>query len=129
MILVDSSAWIQVLRGLQHNEFAAATATEEVVSCLPVMQEVLQGIDNEAAYRIAIAAFADIRFLESPLTKSVFDEAVALFRDARRAGVTVRSSVDCLIAACAIRNDATVLHRDRDYSNLARITPLRAKRL
>ena len=46
---------------------------------------------------------------------------------ARRAGITVRSGVDCLIAACAIRHNASVLHRDRDYTALSRISPLRAK--
>jgi hypothetical protein len=47
-----------------------------------------------------------------------------LYRAARRAGLTVRSSVDCLIAACAIRHGLTVLHRDRDLPVLAKISPL-----
>ena len=47
-----------------------------------------------------------------------------LYRAARRAGLTVRSSVDCLIAACAIRHGFTVLHRDRDFPVLAKISPL-----
>ena len=42
--------------------------------------------------------------VEAPLSQPVFDEAVALYRAARRAGVTVRSSVDCLIAVCASRH-------------------------
>ena len=46
-----------------------------------------------------------------------------LYRAARRAGLTVRSSVDCLLAACAIRHAFTVLHRDRDFPVLERITP------
>jgi predicted nucleic acid-binding protein len=63
--------------------------------------------------------------VESPLDQGVFLEATDLYRRARRAGFTVRSGVDCLIAACAIRNDLIVLHQDRDYSALARISPLR----
>jgi predicted nucleic acid-binding protein len=39
--------------------------------------------------------------------------------------VTVRSSVDCLIAAMALRRGITVLHRDRDYSNLAKVSALK----
>lgn len=42
----------------------------------------------------------------------------------RRAGVTVRSGVDCLIAACAFRHGVTVLHRDRDFATSARVAPL-----
>lgn len=48
----------------------------------------------------------------------------AHYRGARRAGFTVPSSVDCLIAACALQNGVTVVHCDRDYSALARIAPL-----
>ena len=128
MILVDSSVWIEILRGNRRDEFVLATARDEVVTCLPVMQEVLQGIAGDDAYHVAAAAFADIRVLETPLTREVFDSAIQLYRSARRSGVTVRSGVDCLIAACAMRNDAVVLHTDRDFTHLARIAALRERR-
>src|SRR2546423_9552676 len=115
MILVDTSAWIEILRGQAKERFAAAIAGDEVVTCLPVMQEVLQGIDDKAAFHVAAAAFADIRILENPLRRVVFDEAIQLYREARRSAITIRSSVDCLIAICALRSDAIVLHTDRDF--------------
>jgi predicted nucleic acid-binding protein len=59
----------------------------------------------------------------------VFEEAAELYRSARRAGITVRSSVDCLIAVCAVRNSLEVLHRDRDFNELERVSPLRARRI
>jgi hypothetical protein len=52
-----------------------------------------------------------------------------LYRAARRAGFTVRSGVDCLIAACAIRHGLTVLHADRDYSVIAKISPLQERNI
>jgi predicted nucleic acid-binding protein len=63
--------------------------------------------------------------VESPLGGDVFSEAVDLYRNARRSGRTVRSSVDCLIAACAIRHDLEVLHRNRDYAAIAEVSALR----
>jgi predicted nucleic acid-binding protein len=63
--------------------------------------------------------------VESPLSEEVVLEAVDLYRAARRAGITVRSSADCLIAACALRHDLEVVHRDRDFPALARISALR----
>ena len=129
MILVDTSAWIEVLRGRAGDRYRDAVTGDEVVTCLPVMQEVLQGIDDERAFHVAVAAFADIPILENPLTRGVFDEAVGLYRDARRAAMTIRSGVDCLIAVCALRNDAMVLHVDRDFTHLARITGLKVRRL
>ena len=48
---------------------------------------------------------------------------------ARRAGLTVRSSTDCLIAACALRNSLTVAHHDRDFDALTKISPLDVLRI
>ena len=63
--------------------------------------------------------------IEAPLVL----EAVDLYRRARRVGQTIRSSVDCLIAACALRHDLEVVHRDRDFPAFARISSLRERGL
>jgi predicted nucleic acid-binding protein len=102
-------------------------AFDDVVTCLPVVQEVLQGFRDERAFRIARESMTSLPTVESPLAIEVFKEAVALYRRARHTGLTIRSSVDCLIAACAIRHDLEVLHRDRDFDALATISPLRAR--
>jgi predicted nucleic acid-binding protein len=62
--------------------------------------------------------------VESPLGAGVFEDAIGLYRAARRQGLTMRSSVDCLIAACALRNGLLILHRDRDYPLLAKVSGL-----
>jgi len=100
---------------------------DEIVTCLPVVQEVLQGFADERAYRLAREAMLALPIVESPLSGDAVLEAVGLYRAARRAGRTVRSSVDCLIAACAVRHDLEVLHRDRDYASLAAVSTLRAR--
>ena len=125
MFLVDTSVWIEFFRtpnGI--DSFETEVDLEEVVVCLPIIQEVLQGFDEQRAFNIAREAILALPIVESPLTWEVYAQAVDLYRSARRAGVTVRSGVDCLIAACAIRNDLTVLHHDRDFNNLARVAPL-----
>jgi predicted nucleic acid-binding protein len=100
---------------------------DEVVTCLPIVQEVLQGFDSESAFRIARDSMNALPIVESPLRLAVVEEAANLFRLAQRAGLTIRSSVDCLIAACAIRNNLEVLHRDRDFEALARVSALRQR--
>jgi predicted nucleic acid-binding protein len=125
LILVDTSIWIEVFRARRPLDLEAALDFDDVVTCLPVVQEVLQGFRDEAAYRRARQAMLALPIVESPLAEEVFANAVDLYRGARRNGLTVRSSVDCLIAACAIRNDLEVLHRNRDYPVLARVSPLR----
>ena len=87
----------------------------------------LQGFTSEDAYRVGRDAMLALPIVESPVAEAVVIEAVDLYRRARRAGFTVRSSVDCLIAACAIRHDLTVLHKDRGYTSLARVSSLRER--
>lgn len=126
-MLVDTSVWIEVFRARRPLDLEAAVAFDDVVTCLPVIQEVLQGFRDELAYRRARDAMLSLPVVESPLPEDVFSQAVDLYRSARRGGLTVRSSVDCMIAACAIRHDLEVLHRDRDFSALSRISALRQR--
>ena len=125
MVLVDTSVWVETFRAKQPLDLAAHVDLDEIVTCLPVIQEVLQGFRDERAYRRARDAMLSFPIVESPLTERIFLDAVALYRAGRRMGVTIRSSVDCLIAACALNHDLEVLHRDRDYPALAQVTTLR----
>jgi predicted nucleic acid-binding protein len=123
--LVDTSAWIELFARPPRVELAdVASDPDDIVTCAPVIQEVLQGIDDEGAFVRARTAMYALPCVESPLGPAVVDAAVDLYRGARRAGLTVRSSVDCLVAACAIRHGLTVVHCDRDYRHLARLYPL-----
>lgn len=129
MILVDTSVWIAVFSRKHPLDIESIVPLEEVATCLPVIQEVLQGFRDDAAFRAARTSMHSLLVVESPMDESVYREAIDLYRLARKAGVTVRSSVDCLIAACAIRNDIEVLHQDRDYTALTRVSSLRARRV
>lgn len=126
MTLVDSSVWIAVFRP-RPLDLEAVVSFEDVVTCLPIVQEVLQGFRGERAFRTAREAMLALPCVETPLTESLVLEAVGLFRSARRVGLTVRSSVDCTIAACALRHDLEVLHRGRDFAALAEVSPLRQR--
>lgn len=129
MLLVDTSAWIEVFRKPARIDIHQLGDLDAIVTCLPVIQEVLQGFADEAAFRTAREAMWSLPVVESPLGAGVFEEAVALYRSARRAGYTVRSGVDCVIAACALRHSLTVVHMDRDFDLIARIAPLDQRRL
>ena len=124
MILVDTSIWVEVFRKPSGVQLEDVGDLKEIVTCLPVVQEVLQGFREEWAYRVARKSLLALPIAEAPLRIEVFLEAAELFRSARRAGLTVRSGVDCLIAACALRNGLTVAHCDRDFDLLARVSPL-----
>jgi predicted nucleic acid-binding protein len=58
-----------------------------------------------------------------------FTEAGALYKYLRDKGITIRSSVDCLIAATAWRRDATIVHADRDFDAIASHYPVQVMSL
>ena len=129
MVLVDTSVWIDVFKKPPGLDLNALIEIDEVVTCLPVVQEVLQGFRDERAFQIAHEAILSFPMVEAPMTESLFLEAVALYRTARRRGLTIRSSVDCLIAACALRHDLEILHDDRDFAALSEVSPLKQRAL
>lgn len=127
MLLVDTSVWIEIFRRPGRIDLSDVPDIEEVVTCLPVIQEALQGFKLETAFLVAREAMLSLPLVESPMELAVFLEAANLFRAARRAGLSIRSGVDCVIAVCALRNRLTVLHHDRDFDLLAQISPLQAQ--
>lgn len=127
MTLVDTSVWIATFRRRDPIDLESHVPFDEIVTCLPIVQEVLQGFRDEAAYRRASEAMFALPIVESPLGEDVVRDAVGLYRTARRHGLTIRSSVDCLIAACALRHDLEVVHLDRDFPNLAKVSVLRQR--
>lgn len=129
MVLVDTSAWIEVFRKPARLKLEDVVDFDDVVTCLPVVQEVLQGFNSDMAFRSAREAMLALPIVESPLGEAVHLDAVDLYRRARRAGLTIRSGVDCVIAACAIRHGLTVLHHDRDYPAIARVSDLQQRRI
>ena len=125
MVLVDTSVWVADFERAGFLE--RHVSRDEVSTCLPVIQELLQGIRFERAYTIVRATLFALPVLESPLSVEVFEEAAQIYRTARATGYTIRSSTDCLIAACAIRNGVPLLHSDRDFSTIARFTRLQSR--
>jgi hypothetical protein len=129
MLLVDTSVWIEVFRKPGRVRLDRIVDFDDVVTCLPVVQEVLQGFRDERAFHTAREAMYALPMVASPLTRPVFDHAIEIYRAARRAGITIRSGVDCLIAACAISQSLTVLHHDRDFDLIAKVSSLESRRM
>lgn len=123
MILVDTSVWIDLLR----KKPARPIKEEDLlrfVTCGPVLQEVLQGLRPGHQSEVFRSSFLAIPVLSDPIPIALYLSAAEIFRLGRRRGITVRSSIDCLIAAIAIENGVPVLHQDRDFDAIARYTSL-----
>jgi len=129
VVLVDTSVWVALFRQGSQLALEEIVEFDAIVTCLPVVQEVLQGFQDPRAFNRASEAMYALQMVDSPMPQAAFDRAVDLYRAARRAGLTVRSGADCLIAACAIRHHLEILHDDRDYDTLARVSTLQVLRL
>jgi predicted nucleic acid-binding protein len=126
VILADSSFWIDFLIDPSRVP-GAFKALTDLVTCGPVVQEVLQGLREDHPMRREFRqSFLELPRLSDPMPLDLFLEAAEIYHDGRRRGYTIRSSVDCLIAAIAIRNEVPLWHRDRDFDSIARYTRLRA---
>ncbi len=125
MILVDTSVWIDFLSGPARIPEVQAKLTD-FVTCPPVVQEVLQGFSDRASYSIFEDRLLAFPCLSEPVPLDLYVKAAAIYREGLRKGYTIRSAVDCLVAAIAIEHNVPVWHRDRDYTAIARYTPLRA---
>jgi hypothetical protein len=123
--LVDTSAWVRHFARRDSFDLRSHCEPDERVLCLPIYQEILQGIRDDAAYRRVKEALDAAVIVDDPLDRELCIHAATLYRIARRQGLTVRSSANCLIGASAIRHGLTVLHSDRDFTALARISELR----
>ena len=87
MLLVDTSAWIEVFqRPSRITLDDVVDDRDRIVTCLPVVQAVLQGFDDERAFQVArTAMYYALPCVEAPLTSTLIDSAVDIYRRARRA--------------------------------------------
>lgn len=129
MILVDTSAWIDYLRAADTAAARELTALiqrgAEVCTTEPVIMELLAGADTPTRAD-ALERLTNGLPVLGVDPRLDFRQASAIYLAVRRQGRTVRSLVDCLIAAVALRHDVALLHKDADYDAIASCLPLRA---
>lgn len=125
MILVDTSAWVEFLRGTNSSVCEAVDRLlgGDLASCDAISMELLAGARDERQLIQLRGLLGRTTML--PTTPADFESAAALYRSCRARGETVRKLIDCLIAAVAIGADVEVLHADSDFATLARHTDLR----
>lgn len=128
MILVDTSAWIDYFNG--HDSVEAVYLRSCIVDARPlvipglVLTEILLGVrtDTEAARLVRV-----LSAFETPpeLDSSDYQKAAGLYRECRGRGFTIRSTIDCLIAQLCLRHDYELLAKDRDFTAIAEVAPLK----
>jgi predicted nucleic acid-binding protein len=118
-ILVDTSVWVDFFNG--HPSPHAETLTRliredaDLVTCGLIVSEVLQGLRQARSLLKIERHFRQMDWL-SPKEPDTYLEAADLFRRLRERGISIRSTIDCVIACLATHHDALILSKDRDLT-------------
>lgn len=116
-VLVDSTVWIDFFRGratAQTRKLEQCIHDREDLCCCGfVLAEVLQGVRDEPEYLATKRQFEGLVYLEDD--RSTFELGATIYRELRRRGVTIRNSIDCLIAATVVQHGVHLLENGRDY--------------
>ena len=128
MIIVDTSVLIAFFQGhmtaqarrLQRLEVEQTPFAIPMVCC----QEVLQGAKNDREWEL-LHSYLETQVLLTPQNHwSIHVEAARIFYDLRRQGLTIRSTIDCYIAALVLEADGILLHDDRDFEKVKKVRSL-----
>ena len=126
LLLVDSSAWVEFLRGTgsrTDRRLREALQAGDIATTDAVMLEIV-GAARDPVQRDQLIGMLDgVEYLPQVPRTDVLG-AAELYRVCRRQGVTIRSWLDCLIAAVSIRNAVPLLHADVDFGHIAKYTDL-----
>ncbi len=123
MILVDTSIWIELLSARSRFELLPDQLLQVAVYP-PIIQEILQGIGREHLHEEIKDSLLNFHCVSNPVNLDTYLLASDIYRTGRLKGITIRSSMDCLIAAIAIQHKLPIWHQDRDFDAIARFTAL-----
>jgi predicted nucleic acid-binding protein len=125
MILVDTSVLISFLKGIENE------ATEKFGKILNnnvpfginnfIYQELLQGLSNEKDFSRLKEYLETQRFYDLQNGRKSYEDSAKIYYTCRKAGFTVRSTIDILIAQTAIENHLLLLHHDNDFTNISKV--------
>ena len=117
MILVDSSVWIDYFRGTDNREAAALDrllGVEPVAVGDVILTEVLQGFGSDAAFERARDLFSALDQIDIG-GRVVAIGAARNYRRLRARGITIRKTIDTLIATRCLHDRIPLLFSDRDF--------------
>jgi hypothetical protein len=130
MVIVDTTVWIDFFSDKPSPEVQMLerflTEGRDICLCGVILTEVLQGVREDNDCTKVLSRFDAFLFLG--LNRRAFIKAAQIYRSLRRRGITIRKSVDCMIAAVAIEHDIPLLHNDRDFDPIEKFCGLKIVR-
>lgn len=129
MTLVDSSVWIDYFRGVaspETDKLDTLLGTEALVTGDLIVAEVLQGFSIESEFNVARQLMTTRLSVVSLVGPDNAIQAARNYRSLRAQGVTIRKTIDTLIATYCIENRVSLLFSDRDFNPFVKYLGLRS---
>ncbi len=129
MILVDTSVLIDYFKGVENRP--VKKFHQVLDSHIPfgishlIYMEVLQGSQTDRDFNLLKKYLVTQTFYELKNGRESYEEAARMYLKLRKKGVTVKSTIDCLIARIAVENELFLLHNDADFDRIAKHFPLK----
>jgi predicted nucleic acid-binding protein len=117
MIVADTSAWIDYLRGIDAphtNSLDDELQNNRIITGDLIIAEILQGFRNEKDYLEARNIMEALEYRDF-VGRDIALKATQNFRKLRTRGITVRKTIDVIIATFCIENNFPLIHNDRDF--------------
>ena len=130
MIVADTSIWIDYVRGVDSpltNLLDRELDRSRIITGDLIIAEFLQGFRSEKDYENAKRIMESLEYHDF-VGKDIALKAAGNFRKLRKSGITVRKTIDMLIATFCIENDFELLHNDRDFDAMEKRLGLRVRR-
>ena len=129
MILVDTSVLIDFFKGVlsaPSNKFRNVL-TQRIPFGITsfIYQEVLQGAKSEQEYSLLRQYLETQNFYQPLHPVETYEQAAKIYFDCRKKGLTIRSTIDCLVAQIAIEHHLLLLHNDSDFARIAKVARLK----
>ena len=130
MIVADTSVWIDDVKGIDAshtNILDHELIYNRVVTGDIIIAEFLQGFRNDREYLIAKQIMDNLEYRDF-LGKEIAIQAANNYRKLRKQGITVRKTIDVIIATFCIENGFPLIHNDRDFDPMEEILGLIVKK-
>lgn len=127
MLLVDTSVWVDYFNGVKNPQTDHLDENMDRTPILVgdlILAEVLQGLRSDSDFekvRRILGKFTQVNMVDTALAV----QSARNFRLLRQKGITVRKTIDSLIAAYCIENDHQLLHNDSDFEGYEKHLGLR----
>ena len=130
MILADTSVWIDYLRGIDASHTSALDyelAHNRIITGDLIIAEFLEGFRSEKDYAAAKRIMDSLEYHDLA-GREIAIRAALNYRLLRKRGVTVRKTIDVLIATFCIENNFMIIHNDRDYDPMEKYLGLAVRK-